>query len=121
MGYCPVTLSCSQVSAIHLQGAPSACPTNDISIELKIWPKLGVHYFKICLTNHNEILHTLQQLHCCDVWEILLRLVGNMLNQSTTNYDRILKSIEISLVGWAPVAPILTCVAVIWLQDSVPE
>ena len=48
--------------------------------------------FKICLTDHNEILHMSQQLHCRDVCKILLWSVENILIQSTTNFGRISNS-----------------------------
>ena len=43
---------------------PGARPTNDISIEFEIWPKLGVLWFKMYFTDHNEILHSVTVLTC---------------------------------------------------------
>ena len=51
------------------------------------------------LTDHNDILHTSRQLHCRDVCTISLWSVEYILNQSTTNFGRILNLIEILLVG----------------------
>ena len=42
------------IAALVCSGAG---PTNDISIEFEIRPKFAVLWFKICSTNHNEILH----------------------------------------------------------------
>ena len=47
-------------------------PTNDISIELEIWPKYAVLWFKIYSTDHNEILHTSLQCNCCDMCKIFV-------------------------------------------------
>ena len=44
-----------------------ARPTNDISIEFEIRPKLAVFCFKIYSTDHNEILYTSRQYDCRDV------------------------------------------------------
>ena len=52
-------------------------------------------------TDHNEILHTSQQWHCCDVCKILLWLVNHTLNQSTANFHRISNTIKIPLVRQA--------------------
>ena len=49
---CPVSLWQPTLS-------PGACPTNDISIVFKIWPKFAVLLFKIYSTDHNEILNIL--------------------------------------------------------------
>ena len=51
---------------------PGPRPTNGISIEFKILSKFEVPYFKMYLTDHNEILHTSRQLHCRDVCKISL-------------------------------------------------
>ena len=53
--------------------------------------------FKTYLLDNNEILH--MSVMCA---KILLWSVDNILNQSTRNFDRILNSIEILLVGQAP-------------------
>ena len=58
--------------------------------------------FKICSTDHNEILHKSRQLHCRDMRKILLWSVEYIINQSTANCGRISNLIEISLVGQAP-------------------
>ena len=50
--------------------------------------------FKIYLTDHNEILHTSQQLHCRDVCKISLWSVEYILNQGTPNLGQISNSIE---------------------------
>ena len=55
-------------------------PTYDISIEFEIRPKFEVLWFKIYLTDHNEILRLSRQLHCCDVCKILLWSVEHILN-----------------------------------------
>ena len=86
---------------------PGARPTNDISIEFEIRPKCAGLWFKIFVTDHNEILHTSRQLHCRDVCKILLWSVVYILNWSIPNFDWILNAIEISLVGRAP-DPMLT-------------
>ena len=39
--------------------------------------------------NHNEILHTSRQLYFRDVCKISLWSYENILNQSTSNFDRI--------------------------------
>ena len=51
---------------------PGVCPINGISIECEIRPKFVVLWFKICSTEHNEILHMSRQLHCRDVCKISL-------------------------------------------------
>ena len=68
---------------------PGARPTDGISIKFKIVTKFEVLQFKICSTNHNEILHTSQQYNCHDVCKILLWSVVYILNQSTANFGRI--------------------------------
>ena len=54
------------------------------------------------LTNHKEILHMSRQLHCRDMWKILLWSVEHILSQSTANFGRIQNFFEIPLVGQAP-------------------
>ena len=73
----------------------------------KFHQNLECSTFKVCLTDHN-ILHTSRQLHCLDMYKILLWLVEYISNQSTVNFGRISNSIEISLVGWAPGCTCLT-------------
>ena len=87
---------------VHGEAEPGARPTNDISIEFEIRPKFAGLWFKIYSTDHNEILHTSQQLRCRDVCKISLWSVTYILNWSTPNFDWISNSIEISLVGRAP-------------------
>ena len=58
-------------------------------------------YFKIYLTDHNDILHT-SHLHRRDLCRISLWSVEYILNQSTTNFGRISYSIEIPSVGRSP-------------------
>ena len=65
---------------------------------IKIWNAL----VKICTTDHNRILHTSRQLHCCDVCKISLWSVEYAQNNSITNVHWISNSIEISLVGRTP-------------------
>ena len=48
------------------------------------------------------MLHTSRECCCRDVCKISLWAVEQILNQSTANFDRILNSIEIPLVGVAP-------------------
>ena len=79
-----------------------ARPTNDISIEFEIRPKFSVLWFKICSTDHKEILYTSRQLHRREVCEISFCSVKHVLNQNTPNVYRISNSIEIPLVGPAP-------------------
>ena len=45
-------------------------PTNDISIELEIWPKFGLLWFKMYSTDHNEILHMSWECSYNDVCKI---------------------------------------------------
>ena len=47
-------------------------PTNDISIQFKIWTKYAVLWLKIYFTDHNKILHTSRQCNCRDVCKISL-------------------------------------------------
>ena len=54
------------------------------------------------LTNHNEILNMSQQLHCRDMWKILVWLAEYILSQSTVNFGRIQNFFEIPLVGQVP-------------------
>ena len=81
---------------------PGARPTNAILIEFEIWSKLGALLFKICLTDHTDILHTPRQLHYRDVCNTFLWSIEYILNQSTAKFGRISNSIEISLAGRVP-------------------
>ena len=81
---------------------PGTHPTNDIQIEFEIRPKVAVLWVEMHSTDHNEILPTSRQCHSRDMGKISLWSVKHGLNQSTPNFDRILYSIEISLVGRAP-------------------
>ena len=47
------------------------------------------------------ILHISRQLHCRELYQILLRSVEYILSDSTANFGLILNLIEISLVGRA--------------------
>ena len=44
--------------------SPGVCPTNGISIESEIRPKLAVPWFKIYSTDHSNMLHAAQQCNC---------------------------------------------------------
>ena len=65
----PVNISVTQ----QRNSWPGACPTNDISIKLKIRPKFAVLWFIIYSTNYNEILHTPRQVYFCNMCKISLR------------------------------------------------
>ena len=54
---------------------PGSRPTNDILIELEIWPKFTVLWFELYSTDHNEILYTAGQCSSRDVYKILLWFV----------------------------------------------
>ena len=82
---------------------PGARPTNDVSIEFKIQWNFVMVLFITYSADHNEILHTSRQIHCRDVCKIPLWLAEYILNQSTAYFGLISNSIEISLVGRAPV------------------
>ena len=85
--WCPGFL-CRQDVCDHIgkqESLSGARPTNGISIEFEIRSKYGALWFKICSTEHNEILHTSRQLRCRDVCKILLWSVQHVLNQSTAN------------------------------------
>ena len=73
-------------------------------IKLKIWWKFAVLWFKICLTDHNEILHKSRQCYCRDMCKISLWSAEYVMNKSITNFQWISNSIEILLVG--PISPI---------------
>ena len=72
-------------------------------IKLKIWWKFAVLWFKICLTDHNEILHKSRQCYCRDMCKISLWSAEYVMNKSITNFQWISNSIEILLVG--PISP----------------
>ena len=65
-------------------------------------PKFEVLWFEMYSTHPNLILHTSWQCNCHDMHKILLWSVAHMLNYSTPNFDQILNSIEITLVGQGP-------------------
>ena len=90
----------------NVYGWAGARPTNDISIEFEIKPKLEMLWFKMYQTDHNEILHTSRQYNWRDVCKVSLWSVENILNSCTQNFDRISDLIEIPLVGRGP-GPIL--------------
>ena len=85
-----------------LQPIPCARPTNGIAIEFEIQSKFGMLYFKIYLTDHNEILHMSRHLHCREVCKIALWSVEYISNQSSVYFGRFANSIEILLVGRTP-------------------
>ena len=72
-------------------GFPGTRPTNGTSIEFEIRSKSKVLQFKICSTDHNEILHTSGQFHCRGVCKISLQSVAYILNQSTANFDDVIE------------------------------
>ena len=51
---------------------PGGHPTHVISIKFKIPQKFQMLWFKMCSTDHSKILHTSWQLHCHDMYKILL-------------------------------------------------
>ena len=55
-------------------------PTNDISIEFKIRPKVTMPWLKMYSTDHNKILHMSWQCHCRDMCKISLWSVKQILN-----------------------------------------
>ena len=61
-------------------GLAGVRPTNDISIELEIWPKFAGLWLKIYCSDHNEILYTSRQCNRCDVCKISLWSVEYILN-----------------------------------------
>ena len=76
---------------------------NDISIEFEFRPKFEVLWFKMSLTDYNEMLYTSRQCNCHDMCKILLWLIEHILNYSTQNCNWISHSIEkILLVGQGP-------------------
>ena len=77
---------------------PGAC----LSIEFEIQWNFVMLLFITYSSDHNKILHKSQQCNCHDSCKISLWLVEHVLNQSTSNSDRISNSIEIRSMGWAP-------------------
>ena len=59
-----------------LFAAAFLAPTNDISIEFEIRPKLVVHWFKTYYTDRNDILLTSRSCNIRDVCKISLGLVS---------------------------------------------
>ena len=61
---------------------------------------------KICNTLVQNIFsnffHKSWLSHCCVMCKILMWSIEHISNQSTANFDRILNSIKILLVGWEP-------------------
>ena len=55
-------------------------PTNGISIEFEIQPNFVVLWFKMCSTDHIEILHMSRQWSCREVCKISLWLVKYISN-----------------------------------------
>ena len=72
--------------------------TDDISIDFEIRSKCAVLWFKMYSTDHNIILHMLQQCYSHDVCKILLWSADHIMNKSITKFHWISNSIEISLV-----------------------
>ena len=105
-----------KVSYLHI---PGARPTMWISIEFEIRSKFGVLWFKMCSTDHNEILHMSRQYYCRDKWKNLLRLAEYLMNKSITNFHWISNSIEISLVGWVPAMYGMTMVSILKKTDHI--
>ena len=91
-----------QGTSINSGRVPRARHTDGISVEFYVRSKFGVRWFKICLADHNEILHTSRQCNCRDVCKISLWSIEYISNQSTTNVGRTSNSIKISLAGRAP-------------------
>ena len=54
--------------------------------------------FEICITDHNEILHTSRECNCRDVGKNSLWSVENILTKNIPNFDRISNSLKIPLV-----------------------
>ena len=63
----------------------------------EIYRNFGMLLLISCATDHNGISHTSRQCHCCDVCKIPLWSVQYILNQTTSNFDQISNSIEITL------------------------
>ena len=58
-------------------------PTNDISVEFEIRPKIEVLCLKIWSTDHNETFHKSRQCDCPGVWEISLWSFMLVINYSS--------------------------------------
>ena len=65
-------------------------------------PKFAMLWFKICFTDHNEILLTSRQYYCHDVCKISLWSAECVMNKSIVKFHWISNLIEISLVGQVP-------------------
>ena len=64
--------------------------------------KFSVLWFKMCSTNHNEVLHMPHQYYCRDVCKISLWSAEYAMNPCIAKFNWILISIKISIVGQAP-------------------
>ena len=67
----------------HWQGT---CPNNAILIEFEIQSKFGMLWFKICPTNHKEILHMSWQLHCHDMCKFCCDPTEYVVDKSNTMF-----------------------------------
>ena len=67
---------------------PGAHLTIGFSIIFEIWSKFGMFEFTTCVTNHNDMLHTLRQCKCRDVCRISLWSVEYISNQNAANFGR---------------------------------
>ena len=86
----------------HSQSSISgAHPTNDISTELKIRPKIPVLWFKMHSADHDEILHTSRQFNCRDVCKNFA-VISWYFRLEYSNFAQISNSIKILLVGRMP-------------------
>ena len=81
--------------------SPGPHPTNVISIQLEILWKFSMLWFKMCLIDHKNILHTSRQCYCRDVCKISLWSAEYIMNKNIARFNWILNLIEISLVGQA--------------------
>ena len=81
-----------------------ACHTNWISIEFEIWPNVGVFWFSICATDHNEIFAhvTTVLLSYRTVCKISFWSAEYIRSKSMAQFHWISNLIEKSLVGPAP-------------------
>ena len=71
-----------------------ARPTNVTSIEFEIWSKFWVLWFKVCSTNHKEILYMSRQWNCRDICTISLWSAEYVMNKSITKFQWISILIE---------------------------
>ena len=76
------------------------CPINCIFIDFEIRSKFTMLGFKMCSTDHNEILHTSRRVTVVTCTKNVLWLVEYVMNKRITEIHWIFNSIEISLVGW---------------------